>query len=971
MKFSLFGVVFLLGCLTVPVAFGQGDSAAATAVVRGGVVDEAGRFVQNATIDVWQLTQKSSGRTFITEWSMKTSIKTDMDGSFNVSIEGGFNYRFYVHTSDLRYVPIVTQKLVAAGTDWELIFRLFPAASIILDGDVLFVDSGNPWISARPLTFSVDPVVDNGVYVYNDPINAQQNNFGLSSRQVIVPANKSVQITVEAAGKSFIIDGLPVLEQGETIHLDILKYSVQCNFPFIQDLLEYVGGRLNETEQKGFYIVAERRDLARASDLLISAKDKFTNGLYEECYADLRQVYVIGEQVSQRILTMYADTAASALVLPFFFALAAAAMSFFMFESKTKKASATCAIYTVLLITFYFTYPSGRIIGVSSFLQAGLVHLGAALFISFLLPRLFGEKAVESRIALRSAIVALFSLAKRGLQRRKLRFILTLITVITGIMGFVALTSISMEHGLIFTGTPAGSSSEGILIREAYLLPSEMAREIPFLPLRLTDVNWLQATEGVSLVAPKTENIPKRETSPLGKLTNEGADKSLCGVLGISPSAEANITGLDMIIEEGRYLYDNDTDAVLLSREAAEELGVTVGSELLWVSGSTTLKTSLVGLIDDYSFESFRDLDGQPLIPQKLYMAAPPTETTPAVWAAKYCDAHEVVVTTWQTALNFSSGICSIWLSRVDAKVEDSARILALTREIALVRTCQVWASFAGQVYFSALGDYAEVGGTFITVPLIMVTLNVAVVVVTSVHERRREVYILSAIGLNPTHITTLFIAEALIIGLIGSTIGYLLGITLYRAFPFFPAEIVVRQKSSILWSLAAMTLGVTVATISSVTQARGASTIATPSLLRKWKIEAKPSEGEPYVFQMPTKIQIENLEFFINYIKNRLQEDYERGIDFSIEQIKRIDEETPEEITTCVTFRYLYKAPPPRGTVITNNSLVIARKRNDATSTVKLVTRGALEEKLFRRIANLVRGLILEWSTKKDGEVE
>jgi hypothetical protein len=252
-----------------------------------------------------------------------------------------------------------------------------------------------------------------------------------------------------------------------------------------------------------------------------------------------------------------------------------------------------------------------------------------------------------------------------------------------------------------------------------------------------------------------------------------------------------------------------------------------------------------------------------------------------------------------------------------------------------------------------------------------MVILNVAVVVLTSVHERRREVYILSSIGLDPTHITTLFIAEALIIGVIGSTIGYLFGITLYRAFPFFPAEVVVRQKFSMIWALVAMSLGVAVAVISSVAQARGASTIATPSLLRKWKIEEKPREGEPYVFPMPAKVDKEKLEFFVNYIKKRLQEDFEHGIDFSIEQVKRMDEETQEEITTSIAFRYLYKAPPPRGTVIANNNLVITRKKGDTTNMVKLVSKGDLENKDARRVANLIRGLILEWSTEKDDQAK
>jgi len=951
-----------------PLTYGQTYSAASAIVVRGMVVDEVGNPVQNASVDVWQvLTQRQHRLRPFIEWFMEASIETGVDGSFNVSVKGGVDYRFYVYTADLQYVPVVIQRYIESGPIEELIFRLFPAASILLEGDVLFVDSFSPWISVSPLTFSVSPVAGSGVDAYSDPIDSfpAHSRFGLSPRQVIVPANALIQVEVDAADKSFVIEDLPVLRQGQTISVDIRKYSLRCNLPIVQELLEYVEGDLNEVEQKGFYIVVERRDLTRANDLFISAKDKLIHELYEECYADLRQAYVIGEHVSQRILVMYTDVALSTLVLPFFFSLTAAAIAFFMFEREAKKAIATCAIYAVLLIVYYLTYPGCRIIGVSSFLQTALICIGTTLFISFLLPRLFKEKAVKGRIALRSAIITLFSMAKRGLKRRKLRFILTLVTVSISIMGFVALTSISMEYGLIFRGTLQQSPSDGILIREAYLLPIEERREVPFLSLRPIDVDWLQAREGISLVAPKTENKPYYETIPLGQLTFNGQSKPFYGVLGILPSAEATITNLDIIVSEGRYLSDDDTDAILLGSRIAEELGVTLGSELSWVSRKTTLKVRLVGLINDSSFESFKDLDGQPIMPQKLFMSIPPEQGVPPVWEAKYCSADEVVVTTWQTAFNFSSETSPIWLSRIDAKVENPEKILPLTQQIALVRTCQVWASVSGQVYFAKLGAYPEIGGVSIAIPLIIVTLNVAVTMLTSVYERRREVYILSAVGLDPTHIMTLFMAEALIIGVIGSAIGYLLGISLYRAFPFFLIEVTVRQKISMGWCLVAVILGVAVTIISSFIQARGASTIATPSQLRKWKIEEKPRvQGEPYVFLMPTKVRREDLEFFVSYIEKRLQ-DYGRGGDFSIEQVKRIDEETSEEIATHLTFRYLNQVPMEH--FIANNDLVIVRKRKDSISTVKLVSRSHdIGEKHFRRIADLFRRLILEWSTER-----
>ena len=106
---------------------GRAENNVSSAEVKGLVVDEAGNPLQNALVDVWQVVTKRYRSTTSTLWTLETSIKTGVDGSFIVSVERGFDYRFYVYTEDLQYVPVVIPKYIGEGSIEGLNFQLFPS----------------------------------------------------------------------------------------------------------------------------------------------------------------------------------------------------------------------------------------------------------------------------------------------------------------------------------------------------------------------------------------------------------------------------------------------------------------------------------------------------------------------------------------------------------------------------------------------------------------------------------------------------------------------------------------------------------------------------------------------------------------------------------------------------------------------------------------------------------------------------
>ncbi|RLG94207.1 hypothetical protein DRO37_06305 [Candidatus Bathyarchaeota archaeon] len=79
--------------------------------------------------------------------------------------------------------------------------------------------------------------------------------------------------------------------------------------------------------------------------------------------------------------------------------------------------------------------------------------------------------------------------------------------------------------------------------------------------------------------------------------------------------------------------------------------------------------------------------------------------------------------------------------------------------------------------------------------PLLMVCLNVGTVMLNSVYERRKEIKILSMIGLNPTHIGLIFVAKAIILGMVRGSLRYIAELGFYRIINLFGQNLMVREK--------------------------------------------------------------------------------------------------------------------------------------------------------------------------------
>ncbi|MDH5795447.1 MAG: hypothetical protein OEZ24_04990, partial [Candidatus Bathyarchaeota archaeon] len=709
----------------------------------------------------------------------------------------------------------------------------------------------------------------------------------------------------------------------------------------------------------GFLVTVERQDLLDAYGLIDSSLLSVRKGLYDESFAKLRRAYILTSRTTEGLQGLLQTGSQSAFILSLFFVFIASASAYLVTgrESRmeirvrgVKKLSFSlnpliaAIFYAVLLSSFYLLYPGCHLVPQTTLILAALIALILGQLVVAASPRAFSEKKSESRsIQFRSAIIAAFSMACRNLRRRKLRTVLTLANTMILIFGFIAFTSISPGYGLVEQPLRPAIPVNAILIRD---VPLDSGSH--FFPLSLSFVTWLEKQPNVTLISPKVENIPTPITSPMGYLrTRSGENLRVQGIMGIIPSVEAELTLIDSTIIDGNYLQNDDHCGILIGSSLRGTLDV--GDRLYGLEKEFVIK----GFFDESAFERLADVDGQLLIPRYLGSGG----------ATLPCSGDQVIIVTYDTALTLGALRAAISRVLVQLRNPSTEEYSNFAQIVALTREYHVYISHQNSLHVLYIGGYLEEKGAgALPFLLCIVVMNISASIVGSVKERRDEIASLSSVGLNPTHIAALFVAEAAIIGFVGGGLGYLLGISGYRlaAAPFFGA-LQVREKASAEWGLIALLISGFAAVLASLIPAMQASTIVTPSLLRRWRIveTEKPREPDrPWVLDLPVKLRAGELEPFTGFIHKRLRERAYSNIEY-IEDVNLKEEETDQGPLKRLTFKYSRQSGGR-----SENELVIRGVEGKRYFEVKLVCFPSKSaEDAVRGSATYVRNLVFEWN--------
>lgn len=927
--------------ITLIIAMTFDGSASSASSIRGEVVDDRGIPIAGAKVSIWY------------KMTSVASYVTGSDGGFSIDAEPGKTYDVIAFadeesTPGVDYLPA---RIEAGPSDSEIVFILEPGASLFFEGDVQFVESEE--LPSSILFSVIDPVSGEVVerngfpLVYPSTQGSQRYLVDIEAQHLIVPANESFEVGVNCTvligsnirTRYFGVgsDDLPLIAQGERVNLDIRPYSIQFNLVVSGSILEAVESSLDRLEGFGFYTATERGATADAERKLTEASFLLDEGKLVDGFDACKRGFIELKQTQGRITAMLSDASFSVYTIIVFLALSSITISFLVSNKGSTKVLGGIVVYACTLVVLYISYPGSIMIPPERFALISVISIVLSITVAAVFPRFMRARGGDGHVPVRNIVVPIFSMAKRSIKRRRLRFALTLVSITVLVMSFVSLTSFSEGYGLIVNRlTSRATPIEAVLLRVA-----GYAEEEPiFLSRRDVESGWLGRQAESAFVSHKAENIPIRR--PLHSLN--GA--TIWGVLGFDPTPEIQVTGIASALMGGELPSEGE---IAISEELMGDLGVELG-EILSLDG---LELRLVGVLDDRAFTTLTELDGSSYLPGKLVNIAPEGEMPEFI--LEQCRPSEVVVLHISNALKMSL----VGVIRSAIAVKDGYNAYTFAERLALERGYWAWSGSSEGVKFARLGSYLEGKGLPLIVPWGIVILNVVVTMLNSMYERRREIHILSSVGLNPAQISAIFVAEATIIGVTAGGVGYLAGLGIFKGMAALGLTLEVRQKVSAIWSIASIGIAMTAVLMGAFAALRS-SVIITPSLMRRWRIEdVWKSIGEPYEIIIPVRLLPEETEGFFDYLVREL-----RGLEGDPVRTTASIKVYGESGGAERRVEFVYKAVGAIGSNFYTKNHLLVEKRADGAVVVILRSYGEIG--WVHVTGSMVRMIAMRWSVSQ-----
>ena len=349
-------------------------------------------------------------------------------------------------------------------------------------------------------------------------------------------------------------------------------------------------------------------------------------------------------------------------------------------------------------------------------------------------------------------------IASKGLTKNKLRSLLTMLGVIIGVAAVIIMISISsgteaaieeqitgLGTNLVFVqssfsrggfgGGGGGGPTGGLVYDDAFAIADEI--------------------NGVTAVVVEQNSS---ETVKVGDTILE--DVAILGTTADFPAVR------DMTIESGRYFNQTDIDrtqkVVVLGSTMAEELfGDTPPVGQLVTVGST--KLTVVGVFEEKGLVGSTDFDSRIYMPITVVFQ----KFTPSQFARIMGDRVRVIYVEVDADTPLEDIILQMELllaKRHDVSLEEPDFVIQTQQDI--IQTQEATTSAFRDLLTWVAAVSLLVGG-----------IGIMNIMLVSVTERTREIGIRQSVGASPNDIRFQFLAEALLLSLVGGLLGVLVGI--------------------------------------------------------------------------------------------------------------------------------------------------------------------------------------------------
>lgn len=492
------------------------------------------------------------------------------------------------------------------------------------------------------------------------------------------------------------------------------------------------------------------------------------------------------------------------------------------------------------------------------------------------------------------AFAAAFVIGVSNLRRRRIRTTLTCLTLVIltfTIMSFTAVKSTRQEGAVKFGDT---APYKGVLLKNIGW------RTIPpdALPV------FRDMFRGRAVVSPLAWLELKDKTQPAMTDVRAGhRHETAQGVIGLSnEETDAESDWIQTILASGRWFEKGERDAVILPMDMADRLGVRPG-DLVTIWGRPQ---TVVGIARHNGLDEFRDLDGETLTPV-VFPSEAAVESSEAEKEAvesgedvttfqgryQHLDGDSVIIAPFDALMGLGGELKSISVSNSPADPEQTseAPLGAMAGRLADRFGLAIFAGEdKGSFVYHASETLGYAGVPNIVIPLIISVLIVLNTMIGAVFERKREIGVYTAVGLAPSHVSFLFIAESLAFAVLSVVLGYLLAQTAAGLLSGTALWAGMTANYSSLAGVAAMALVIVVVLLSVVYPSKVAGEIAIPDINRSWTLPE--AVGDAIKTELPFLMRIREQEcaggFLFDYYNSH--QDISHGL-FSTDNVHYVFE--------------------------------------------------------------------------------
>ena len=635
--------------------------------------------------------------------------------------------------------------------------------------------------------------------------------------------------------------------------------------------------RMKQLAHFGIVLENAERMHEQAREALLDAQVRLDRFDYSGSSAAVRKAFGIESRIYPDVRSAANDTVRGvifyfALLLPFAFFCE---RFFFAFPQVRRQIAAFAGIFVAVFFLIRWIHPAFRLSNSPYviFLAFVILALGSlvtaiviARFMSLLQRRKRTASGVhEADVGRLSAGFAAVILGISNLRKRRLRTALTATTLTLLTFTVSSFTSVQSSLAVYQLPRPTQPLYEGALVRDR-----------AWRPMQTSALDYIESAFGnVAAVVPRAwyvSRVPSEWAYIDLDSPATGKTAFVHALVGLHPH-EKQVSRIDEFLVAGRFFEPGDRKVCILPDELARLLAISadrIGAARIRLFGE---EYRVIGIVSAAGLDQMEDLDGENLLPvdtvgeeSRLAAAAggdPREKGARAIESFRHLSAANAALLPYDDVLAVDGHIASVAISGFADPETMMEAIESFLSRVALTM-------FVGEknrvVAFSSIGARQITGTAHLFIPILIASLIVLNTMIGAVYERAREIGIYSIVGLAPSHIGLLFIAESFVFAVFGAVAGYLIGQVTYLLTLQGGLVSGITLNFSSLSAVWATAIVMVTVLLSTLYPARLAAAMAVPDVTRRW--ELPPPEGDQWQFDFPFTVAGSEVPGIYAYLK-------------------------------------------------------------------------------------------------------